>query len=52
MNVALSYLLEKEEVFQRIVDEYGLPVVPSRPAVLFFALQLSGTAELTAVGFA
>ena len=31
MNVALSYLLEKEEVFQRIVDEYGLPVVPSRP---------------------
>lgn len=31
MNVALSYLLEKEEVFQRIVDKYGLPVVPSRP---------------------
>ncbi|GGC84790.1 3-methyladenine DNA glycosylase [Flavobacterium lutivivi] len=31
MNVALLYLLEKEEVFQRIVDKYGLPVVPSRP---------------------
>ncbi|HRG18084.1 MAG TPA: DNA-3-methyladenine glycosylase 2 family protein [Flavobacterium lutivivi] len=31
MNVAFSYLLEKEEVFQRIVDKYGLPVVPSRP---------------------
>lgn len=31
MNEALSYLVEKEEVFQKIVDNYDLPTIPSRP---------------------
>ena len=31
MDDAISYLVEKEIIFKKIIDDYGLPIIPSRP---------------------
>lgn len=31
MKEALDFLLEKDPVFKRIIDQYGLPIIPKRP---------------------
>ncbi len=31
MQKAVGFLVEREPVFQQIIDQYGLPLIPSRP---------------------
>lgn len=31
MQQAVKYLLEKEAIFNHIIDKYGLPIIPKRP---------------------
>lgn len=31
MKEAIDFLLEKDPVFKRIIDQYGLPIIPKRP---------------------
>lgn len=31
MKQAIDFLLEKDPVFKRIIDQYGLPIIPERP---------------------
>ena len=31
MEIAIQYLCEKDSIFKSIIDQYGIPVIPSRP---------------------
>ena len=31
MQQAIDYLSEKDSVFKTIINQYGIPVIPSRP---------------------
>lgn len=31
MDDSISYLVEKEIIFKKIIDDYGVPIIPSRP---------------------
>lgn len=31
MQQAVKYLLEKDAIFNHIIDKYGLPIIPKRP---------------------